>query len=613
MTTHGPDLCFVSATRGSIFMEELLEVVADAVRRAGYRARTTVGPFPDPDDDTVYVVVPHEYFAAPEGRWVSREQRLRTIGFCVEHPGTSTFEYNASLLPDLGGAVDINRDSSAELRRRGIPVEPFQLGYSPLWDRWGGDPHSVRDVDVTYLGTAERRRAQLLASYWRDLEDLQVRMLTPPHEPMGPQRVDFLPGEAKHAHLAGSRFLLNLHRERSRALEWVRVLEALCNGCVVLTEPSTDIAPLVPGTHLVVTGPAMLGAAAAGLAQNPTRESELRQAGYEYVRDALDLAGSAHNLGELATALRDAHPAVPAPVAVPDSSDDQPRPLAVDTPSWDVRFAGTRSLDSVSVSSRTAPRLVQETEDRRHRAQTQWFPARTTALFAESRRAEVDVLLVCGPGEPDPDPLIRDLLSGTVLPNRVLLGEDGSGPGAARACADVLWHEFPLGRGLTRNRLRTCSEAPWLLVLDGGMRASRRLLERLLTAAEHTAEAEVAHCPVGDPVHGLVGALPPESRRLANVPYLGSGYLVRTDVLDMLGGWSEDAMLDGLEDHVFWQRIAQQNHATVLVQQVLLHRDRPDPPPRPVDTDPHHLWSRLNSPEHDPPSHPHAGLPGMSS
>src|SRR5699024_1432733 len=124
-------------------------------------ATTTVGMFPEPNDDTVYVVVPHEYFAAPEGEFITADQRKRTIGFCVEHPGTATFEYNASLLPGLGGAVDINRDSSAELQRRGISAEFFQLGYSPLWDAWGGNPDSTRGVDVTYLGTAERRRAVL--------------------------------------------------------------------------------------------------------------------------------------------------------------------------------------------------------------------------------------------------------------------------------------------------------------------------------------------------------------------------------------------------------------------------------------------------------------------
>lgn len=599
MTTEGPELCFVSATRGSVFMEELLNVVADAVRRAGYRARTTVGPFPPPDDDTVYVVVPHEYFAAPEGEQVTREQQQRTIGFCVEHPGTATFEYNASLLSNLGGAMDINRDSLVELRRRGIPVELFQLGYSPLWDSWGGDLDSVRNVDVTYLGTAEHRRAALLASYWRDLEDLRVRLLTPPHEPMGPQRVDFLPGQAKHTHLANSRFLLNLHRERSQALEWVRVLEALCNGCVVLTEPSTDLAPLIPGEHVIVTRAATLGAAAAALAQDPDRERELRKAGYEFVRDWLDPLESAKTLGELATALLDTHPGVPASLIPPVADGvEEARPLAVDTPSWDVRFAGERSLGAPPASPQQATDIAQEIAEYRRRSRTQWLPGQITSIFPESARGDVDVLLVRRPGEPEAGQLIQDLLSGTLLPGRILLGEDGvvSGRmGWAEGKADLLWHEFPLGRGVTRNKLLASSSAEWLLILDGGMRASSRLIERFLTAAEGTEDTAgdnvVVHCPVGDPIQGLVGALPPEDHRLAEVPYLGSGYLIRRRLVDKFGGWTDEALLDGMEDHVFWRRVAGGGYDTVLVQQVLLRRDRPAPRPRPIDFDPHRVWS----------------------
>jgi len=588
-------LCFVSAAGGSGFMAELLDVVADAVRRAGFRATTATGRYPDAEADTVYVVVPHEYFVAtPEADQPTEEQRRRTIAFCVEHPGTATFERSAALLPGLAGAVDINADSTAELRRRGIPVEQFQLGYSPLWDGWGGDPDSARDVDVTYLGTAERRRSKLLASYADDLADLRVRLLTPPHEPMGPKRVDFLPGQAKFAHLANSRFLLNLHRERSRALEWVRVLEALCNGCVVLTEPSTDLAPLVSGTHLVVARPESLGAAAAALAADPQRERDLRMAGYEFVRTELDPLGSATTLAELADRVLNSAPGTPAgPPPSEGTAPPGPQPLAVDTPSWDVRFAGTRSLGAPSANPPQATRIAQQVTDARGTSGVEWLPSPVPPPFPEVVRADVDVLVVRRPGEGDPDPLVRDLLAGTVLPRRILVGEDGVAPRPATRPADLLRHELPLGRGYTRNRLLERSDAEWLLVLDGGMRASRRLLERFTAATTTggTADApDVVHGPVTDPVEGLVGALPPEERRLAELPYLGSGYLVRRSVLDAFGGWTTDPLVDGLEDHVFWWRSATRGHRAALVQQVLLSRLRPDPGPRPVDLDPHRVW-----------------------
>ena len=150
---------------------------------------------------------------------------------------------------------------------------------------------------------------------------------------MGQARPDFLMGRAKHEHLADSRLLLNLHRERSGALEWVRVLEAMCNGCVVLTETSIDVAPLVPGDHLVMTRAESLGAAAAALAGQPDREHKMRTAAYEFVRTTLDMRDSAGVLIRLATELLTRTPAPHAEPAAPPVAPvvTGERPLAVDT------------------------------------------------------------------------------------------------------------------------------------------------------------------------------------------------------------------------------------------------------------------------------------------
>lgn len=580
-----PDLCLVSAAGGSVFMEELLEVVADAVRRAGGRARTAQGRFPEPASDTVYVVVPHEYFyVTPAADRPAPELLRRTIAFCVEHPGTMTFDRTASLVGSFAGAMDINVDSTEELRRRGVAVEHFQLGYTPLWDRWGGDPDAARSIDVTYLGTAERRRSLLLNGYSRDLEDLRVRLLTPPHEPMGPQRIDFLPGDAKFAHLADSRFLINLHREQSKALEWVRVLEALTNGCVVLTEPSTDVDPVVPGKHLVMASAASLGAVTAALASDVARERELRVAGYDFVRNGLDMLGSARTMIELAASLVDGRaevaplPSVPEPAATSASAE---KPLAVDTPSWDPRFAGVASLGrEVSDAEMLACTLAVERTTFAQRASGRDWQDHRPATPGSG----VDVLIVQRPGEPDPDELILDLLGGTVRPEQILLCVDGT-PAPSRSNASaVLQHEMPLGRGVARNGLLERSATDHVLVLDAGLRASRHLVSRLLAA-----DADVAHCPIGDPQSGLVAALPAEQRRLAHIPYLGCGYLVRRPVLDKLGGWTTDPLLEGLEDHVFWRSV----ESSALVQQVLLQRQRPDAPIRPVDLHPQRVWAAL--------------------
>ncbi|WP_244180402.1 glycosyltransferase family protein [Amycolatopsis pretoriensis] len=596
-----PRLVLASAPGGSAFMEELFEVVADAVRRAGGRAETHVGPLPDEDDDTVFVVVPHEYLVVlPERQRPRPDQLRRTIAFCVEHRGTRTFDTSAALLPQFGGAVDINADSTDELVRRGHDVRRFQLGYTPLWDRWGGDPDAPRDIDVTYLGTAEHRRSALLARAARDLDDFAVRLLTPPHEPMVKPRPDFLMGRAKHEHLARSRVLLNLHREASRALEWVRVLEAACNGCVVVTEPSRDLAPFTAGKHLLVARETVVGAATAAMLRDRRLERSIRAEAYRFVKEELDMGPSARTLLELAADLAERQPAPTgperplrkaAPIVVPADG-----PLAVDTPSWDPRFLGEASLGGEpGPDRRLAARLVVERAETARRTDGGVLTPAALPLAPGpvTRADDLDVLVVRRIADPGVAALVDDLARGTTVPGRVLVCQDGTVEPPGPKPYDALHHPVPRGTGHAYNRLLAESDADLLLVLDAGVRCSPHLVTRLLAAVR--AGADVAHCPVADADRGLVGALPPETRRLARLPYLGSGYLVRRTVLDELGGWPEDPWSEGLEHHGFWLGVAGRDDRTELVQQVLLSRTVPDPPARPLDLDPQRAWAAANA------------------
>ena len=588
-----PHLVFASAPNGSAFMEELFEVIADAVRTAGGDATTWVGPLPEDRPDAVYVIVPHEYLVVlPQAQRPRPDQLRRTIGLCVEHPGTRTFETAASLLPQLGATFDINDDSLQELGRRGIAAHRFQLGYTKLWDCWGGDPDSPRDIDVTYLGTAEHRRSVLLSRAARDLDGRTVRLLTPPHEPMVKPRPDFLMGKAKHEHLARSRVLLNLHRESSTALEWVRVLESACNGCVVVTEPSTDLAPFTAGRQLVVARQQVLGAVTEALLRNEELERSVRAEAYRFVREELDMAPSARRLIEVAADLAERSPAARAvakkTVTAPVRPNTEDGPLAVDTPSWDARFRGEESLHGGEDRLPPARSLVERAEAARRIDNAGWLPAGAPlAPSGSAPIAPVDVLIVRRPGDPDETGIVDDLAFGTMRPARVLVCQDGALGQPGPHPFDQLTHPAARGGGYSCQELLTRSDSPLVLVLDATMRATPHLLERLVEAVDDG--AEVAHCPVADPRHGLVGALPPESRRLARLPYLGSGYLTRRE----LAAWPLDPWLEGLEHHVFWRTVAESGARTHLVQQVLLSRSAPQPPTRPVDLAPRRVWSAI--------------------
>jgi hypothetical protein len=588
-----PSLVFASAPGGSAFMEELLEVVARAVRDAGGDARTHVGPLPEADADTIYVIVPHEYLVTlPEHARPRPDQLRRTIGFNVEHPGTGTFETAAGLAPRLGGMVDINDDSTAELRRRGIKARRYVLGYTPLWDAWGGDLDAPRPLDVTYLGTAEQRRSAVLARAMRSLGDRSVRLLTPPHEPMTKDRPDFLMGTAKHEHLARTRVLLNLHRENSHALEWVRVLEAACNGCVVVTESSRGVAPFVVGEHLVMARPSVVGPVAAAVLADESFERRVREQAYRFVKEELDMTPSARGLVELASDLleRTSRPVRGTPPSLEPVVAVGEQPMAVDTPVYDFAIHPDRAGHQPTASAAsTAAALAESMLAARHQDGIHWEPSSMPLAAADATRvSDVDVVLVRGPRHPWPQALVDDLAMGSVVPGRVLACFDGAPSGGLPAPYGRLIHPVAAGTGWSRNQLLSRSAAEWVLVLSADMRATPELVEQLLAAANDG--AEVAHSPIADRVHGLVGALPAEARRLAALPYLGAGYLVRRSLIDGLGGWSTDPWCEGLADHLFWQAAVAAGARTTLVQNVLLSRDGEPRGGRPIDLDPARAW-----------------------
>ena len=243
--------CFVSTRRGSHFMTELLSAISAAMAADGHTVELVFDEFPPLGDECVYVVIPHEFDAwgDPSG-FPDARQCARTIALCTENPGTEWFEATYQLVPQFAAAVAINRSSAAELQRRGIRCEHLQLGYSPLWDSWLGDEGARRDIDVLYLGAADPRRDPLLAGIGRELWARECQFLIPPLEPRTRPRPDFLKGAEKYHRLRSAKILLNLHRTTSSALEWMRFLEAICNGCVVVSEPCLDSDPLVAGRAL---------------------------------------------------------------------------------------------------------------------------------------------------------------------------------------------------------------------------------------------------------------------------------------------------------------------------------------------------------------------------
>jgi Glycosyl transferase family 2 len=309
-----PRVCFVSASGQNLFFAELLEAFREALEGVcGLGTTAAVDHVPAIEDDLIYVLIPHEY--APLTRASAHPtaaQLTRTVAICTEQPGSYWFEEAAGIASQCGAAIDINSVGAQALRERGIKADLLPPGYVPSWDSWGG-ADSDRPIDVTFMGGSTARRRSAIAACGQLLTSRRAALHLFETSPYTKESELFLWGRRKWNHLAASKILLNIHRDELSYFEWLRVMGAMANGCVVLTEHSLGTEPLEPGVHFVSGKLEHLPFLVDALLEDPARLAWIRLAAYEFVRQRFRLSDSIHVLDDAVRALQRAAPAVDSP------------------------------------------------------------------------------------------------------------------------------------------------------------------------------------------------------------------------------------------------------------------------------------------------------------
>lgn len=566
-------LCFVSTSRGSQFMTELLAAISEAAATDGHRTELVLDAFPDRPDECVYVVIPHEFDAwgDPAG-FPDPAQRARTIALCTENRGTEWFEATYRLVPQYAAAVSINRLSAAELQQRGIRCKHIQLGYAPAWDSWRRDEGAAREIDVLYLGAADPRRDPILAGLGRDLAERQCQLLVPPLEPRTAQRADFLTGDEKYHRLRSARVLLNLHRTTSAALEWMRFIEAIGNGCVVVSEPCLDAHPLIPGEHFIEADVEHIGPAIAGLLDDPARLRLMRDRAYEFIRASLPMQSASRGLVELAAELPRDPPAAGEPHA------QATRQTA--GPTAEPAGAEDKIASDASVTvGRRAP-LLKRAIAKRIFSGRERMHVRSPSYGKGTPR--VSVVSVAMPGHDMPAlqrldwltaPLARELellVAGNAESAARLQRTLPDHPALAFACLPRNANE---AIGASYNRLIERARGDYVLVLEPTGGIFPATIARLAAALDYDPGAYFAYPMVavleGERPVRLRSSLPWEPERLRRDDWIDATALLRRARLAELGGFTSDPQLAGWQAFDLWCRCAEAGGYGLHIPQVL--------------------------------------------
>ena len=577
MLSGHPRICLVSASGENVFFGEILEAFGEALRERGFVVEKSVDCFPPLADDLVYLFIPHEYMALVDRlAHPNSEQLKRTVAVCTEQPGTTWFETSFEAAAQAGAAVDINRLATDEMNRRGIATAHIQLGYVPAWDVWrgAGERFEDREIDMAFLGRFTEERAAALARCVPTLERRQAAIyLTETIRPHVAGSAYYLAGSRRAELLARSKVLLNVHQQRLAYLEWHRILSAVLNGCVVLTEHSLMTEPLEPGRHFISARSEDLPLVLEGVLADPDRMEGIRRSAYEVVQQEMPMsAAAAVMIAAIERAARN-----PAGSGRPPApSIPMPKKLADPKPGWEtyaeqvgadlpMRFA----LKDLVVRVRSLERRIEELPNGKVRRNQ----VSVEQIGREIEAPRVSVLLTVFNHAHLVGTAIRSIAISQMPDVELIAVDDASADNSVEAireaCAEAPWLSTKLVRrsvnsGLpaaSRNLALEHARGDLVFILDADNSVLPQGLAKLATALDDDREAAFAYGIIekfdeGGPI-GLESWLDWDPERLRHGNYIDAMAMIRRPALEAVGGYPTQSALAGWEDFGLWLAMAE--------------------------------------------------------
>jgi Glycosyl transferase family 2 len=593
-----PELVFNFADGQDACLVEPAAAVCTELAAQGIRARIAVGEYPEPRPGRVFVLMaPHEYISQ-SGFRPPAEMLERCIGISAEQPTNASFSESLELAREFGAAFDVNPFVARRYRAGGAEAEVLELGHCRTWDRF---ENGSRDIDVLFIGRLTAKRGKALAGYAGPFEryrcHIQLQEADAPAPACDP---DSLSGEARRSLLARAKVLLSLQAETEPAFDWLLATQAICAGCLVVSEHSLGIEPLASGEHVITGGLDRLGQLCASAVDDASARERIRRAAYQLLVEQRPMAAAATTLARAASRIDARPPATTnlrharidflgARRRTPDPPDRQP-------PASDYSQADGvthRALKAQTLASLTLRRRLERLElSLAGIGQTDLAPEVIHESRGWSTRPPREVSVIV--------PLynhaghVQDALASVIRSDRpvweLIVVDDASTDGGGEVVSavmeahggDAAWRlvRQPVNRGLAlaRNCGAEYASAARLLMLDADNELRPTAIGRLLDAMRDDPTASFAYGIIeqfsADGPHGLTSPFPWSPERLRGGNYIDALAMINRDVFEPLGGYSDDPRLAlGWEDYDLWARMAESGrHAAFVPEMIARYR-----------------------------------------
>lgn len=600
------------AERGNEFMRDIAACFAEAAQELGRSAKVVTDRLPDVDGSINLVIAPHEFFVlSDEPVSALKRAAAASVSICTEQPNTPWFHLSLDACQRGLLSFDINEHGIAALREFGVTAQrlPFGAvgsmttdGARPL-GQLGDQSWPDRDLDMLFMGSLDPRRGRALAGLapvlWNRRAELR---LFPFDKPVTEGTPGVVFGNDKYELLRRAKVLVNIHRDRSTHLppgteapayfEWVRMVETMANGCVVITEQSEGYGPLIAGTHFLSAELDDLAGVLVDLLEDPDRLNEISAAAHAAVTRDLPLSAS---LGPaLALIESDVMPNLECHVSsgahnrgtwrLREGGAQGPKRLRAFKPYADILG---RAKQIALAESETLRRLEAVQALLQHNAE-QHIQRTETAAYSASIQPngaapEVSVLVTLYDYESLVTETLDSILASRGVDLEVVVVEDHATDNSRQVVIDylaahpdvpmvVLAKDANEGLAAARNTGIAACRADLVMVMDADNLVYPTCLRRLADALSHEPDAVFAYSAL-EQFAGQAGILSgyawnPEWLCAAN--YIDAQAMIRRSALLALGGYRVgDPLVFGWEDWEMWLRIASRGERGVLVPQML--------------------------------------------
>ena len=568
---------------------ELAHAIRAELEALGAGPRVVRRPRDPSEGVPLLVVAPHEVLPALQRE--TREQFgsivAQSLLLVLAHPSSPAWQAALPYAEHAAALLHASDAGVAAFKRLGRRVRRFPIGYHATFEATEGRA-AERDVDVAFVGVTSPLRLRELAEAAPVLAAHRTAIHLPDTSatPSGAV-LDYLGAEERNALYARSSLALDLHHDDDNGFGWLRAVQAICNGAVVLAEEADDHLPLQPDRHFLQVRDGDLGASVESALAEPARLEEIRTEADRFLRTELPLSSAVAAVADLADDVRSARKRRRQPAPAPQA-EHAPAALETDPRIDELASMVTKQsavLKKLFVDLRLLRRQLARLQHTIESPDEAVVEVTRSAAAREGGTPEVSVLVSVHNYERFVlDALGSALASDEVDVELVIVDDASTDTSVAtikefmqeRPDAAVTLVEQRINTGVQRARNHAFGHvrAPYVFVLDADNLVYPRGIAKLVRALERDERAGYAYGLLerfsGDRSIDLMNTHSWDAARLAEEHYIDAMALIRTDAWRSVGGYvTEQALELGWEDYDLWLSFAMAGMHGAYVREIV--------------------------------------------